>query len=158
MKIDKINSSYCRIKYGLFDFEIDNEIYDTLEFSFSEDEHYKSCDQLDGLPVSIIPITQINHKIRGNGIPIFNDGIDENTGEPLTGKERALRILSGFETGDKLPPIILYRNGVDEWINFFHLKDGCHRLHCSIVYGFKNIPAIITDKIDRKTGRPINEN
>ena len=149
MKIEKINSSSCRIKYGLFDFPFYNEIYNMLEFVNSSDEHYKSCDQFNGLPVIIVPITQITHKIRKDGVPIFNDGIDENTGESLTGKERALRILSGFENGEKLPPIILYRKGVDEWINFFHLKDGCHRLHCSIAYGYKKIPAIIGEHVGR---------
>lgn len=136
------------IKYGLFNFEIDSSWIEILEYKYKDDLHFKSYQEFKDKPVQIVAISQINYKIRKDGTPIFKDG-KNNEGMMLTAKERVFNIFSGFENGEKIRPIVLYRqDNVDECVNLFECYDGCHRLHCSIVYGFKMIPAIIYKKQD----------
>jgi hypothetical protein len=141
-------SKYHKISYGVYDFEIESDIIEKVNFAYKDETHYKSFQEFEGNSVQIIPISQINHKIRKNNTPLFNDGINEE-GEQLTAKERVLNILSGFDNGQKIKPVKLYReDGVDKCVNLFKMAAGCHRLHCSIAYGFSSIPAVICRKED----------
>jgi hypothetical protein len=127
-----------RYIYGLYDFEIDPNWIAALDYTFANEKHYRSYQEFDAKPVQIVNITQINHKMRDAGTPIFNEK------KELTAKERTVKILCGFDNGEKIKPVFLYREqGVDECTNLFKLCNGCHRVHCSIVYGFKCVPAVI---------------
>jgi hypothetical protein len=137
-----------RIKYGLFNFEIDSSWIEAIEYKNKDNLHYKSYQEFKEKPVQIVPISQINYKIRKDGTPIFKDG-ENDEGMALTAKERVMNILAGFENGEKIKPAILYRqDNVDECVNLFECYAGCHRLHCSIIYGFKMIPSVIFPKKD----------
>ena len=146
--IISINNTNKQISFGLYSFDINSSWLDILEYKYNNETNYRSYREFEGKPVQIISILQISHKIRKDGISIFNDGENEE-GESLTAKERVLNIFAGFDNGEKIKPVILYRrNNVDECINLFNLHAGCHRLHCSVAYGFKMIPAIIYRKKD----------
>jgi hypothetical protein len=138
------------IKFGSYDFEIETDYLRILEYKNKSEEHYRSFTLFKEKLVLAIPITQINHKIRKDKTEIFKDG-ENAEGLLLTKKERIMNIFSGFENGINMKPIILYREEkTEEFMNFFELYDGCHRLHCSIAYGFKSIPAIIYKKEELK--------
>jgi len=143
-----INNTNKQISLGLYNFDIDPSWLDILEYKYSNEANYRSYQEFKEKPVQVISILQINHKTRKDGIPIFNDGENEE-GELLTAKERVFNIFAGFDNGEKIKPVILYRgNNINECMNVFNLYAGCHRLHCSIAYGFKMIPAIICRKED----------
>jgi hypothetical protein len=136
-------SKYKTISYGVYEFDIEEAWITPLEYKFKHEENYRSFTEYKEKIVQIVSILQIDNKIRNNNIPIFNDGENDES-EIKTAKERVLSIFSGFENGEKIKPIVLYRKqNISECINLFKLTDGCHRLHCSIAYGFKKIPAII---------------
>jgi hypothetical protein len=137
------------ISFGLFNFKIDKSWLDGVEYKYNSEESYRcSNHEYKGKIVQIVSILQINPKIRTDGSPIFKDG-ENDEGRSLTAKERVLSILSGYDTGEKIRPVILYRQeNTDECVNLFEMYAGCHRLHCSILYGYKKIPAIIYDKKD----------
>jgi hypothetical protein len=106
-----------RIKYGLFNFEIDSSWIEAIEYKNKDNLHYKSYQEFKEKPVQIVPISQINYKIRKDGTPIFKDG-ENDEGMALTAKERVMNILAGFENGEKIKPAILYRqDNVDECVN-----------------------------------------
>ena len=146
--IISVNNINKQISFGLYNFNIDSSWTDILEYKYNNETNYRSYQEFSGQLVQIIPILQIDYKIRKAGVPIFNNGENEE-GEMLTAKERTLNIFAGFDNGEKIKPVILYRKAnIDKCINLFNLYAGCHRLHCSIVYGFKMIPAIIYRKTD----------
>jgi len=141
-----IKFSKQNISYGLYDFDVDYSWISHLKGNFKNQEYYRSYQEFNGKLVQIVSILQIHHKIRTGAIPIFNDG-ENDEGILLTAKERVFNILAGFENGEKIKPVILYRHdNTDECINLFKLFAGCHRLHCSLIYGYKKIPAIICRK------------
>lgn len=123
--------------YGLFEFDMPSDWISQLDKTYSTDRHYQSYQEYADKLVRTIPITQINHKIRNPGTPIFHDK------EGMTARERTVRILCGFENREKIIPVFVRRISRDENVNLFNMIDGCHRLHASIAYGFKFIPAII---------------
>ena len=80
-----------------------------------------------------ILIDSINPKIRKESVSIFGD--DEFNG--IARQERVTNIINGFLTG--LPPVEIVRaSGKYE----YELHNGCHRLHLSLLAGFKYIPAV----------------
>jgi hypothetical protein len=84
----------------------------------------------------LVLIDSINPQIRNESIPIFGD--DEFNG--VAKQERVTRIIEGFLTG--LPPVVVtVSSGKYE----YELYDGCHRLHLSLLAGFKHIPVIKKD-------------
>ena len=136
------------ISYGLFNFDIDSDILESVEFKYKNEDHYKSYKEYDGKPVQIIPILQIHHIVRSKNIPILKDG-ENDEGKFLTARERVVNILTGFDEGQNIKPIKLYNyENADESISMFKLSAGCHRLHCSILYGFRSIPATVYEKKD----------
>jgi hypothetical protein len=150
------DSNFKTITCGLFKFEIDPSWINGLKYKFTNEGHYRSYQEYKELPVQIVPISQISHKIRDEKTPIFKDGADDEYKE-LSAKDRVLRIFSGFENGDKIKPVEIYREkNMNECMNFFKMIAGCHRLHCSIAYGFKMIPAIIHRARDLFPDEPSN--
>lgn len=75
---------------------------------------------------------------RNLGINIFN--ANENTGQ--TARERVLWILNGFVLGDEIPPVEIVRE-LEESPHQYRLKDGTHRLYCSLAAGFTHVPAVL---------------
>ena len=123
--------------YGLFEFDMLTEWISQLDKIYSTDRHYQCYQEYADKHVCVIPITQIDHKIRTPGTPIFHDK------EGMTARERTVRILCGFDNREKIIPVFVRRISSDENVNLFTMIDGCHRLHASIAFGFKYIPAII---------------
>ncbi len=98
--IISINNTNKRISFGLYNFDIDSSWLDIIEYKYNNETNYRSYQEFKEKPVQIISILQINYKIRKDGIPIFNDGENEE-GELLTAKERVLNIFAGFDNGEK---------------------------------------------------------
>lgn len=86
----------------------------------------------------IVSICEISPSIRGENVPIFNDG--ESDGEMKTARERTVSILKAIQSGIPLPPIRVVDLTGDSKYRF-KLVEGCHRFHCSIIAGFMKIPA-----------------
>jgi len=86
-----------------------------------------------GRRVCLIPIVDIGPVLRGPGVPIFNSW------EEISARERVERILHGFVVNDALPPVELTQQAGRYP---FSLRDGLHRVYCSIAAGFTEIPAI----------------
>jgi hypothetical protein len=85
--------------------------------------------------VCLIPITEIEPVSRAPGVPIFNP----SSWEGMSAKDRVQRILKGFVQDVELPPVQLTKHTGQ---SPFRLKDGVHRLYCSIAAGFTDIPAV----------------
>jgi len=95
------------------------------------------CDHEAAEPrrVCLIPILDIGPFRRASGVPIFND--DRENG--ISARERVERILHAFAVNAALPPIKLTKQAGRYP---FDLRDGAHRLLCSIAAGFTEIPAV----------------
>ena len=88
--------------------------------------------------IVFINISDINPKIRCEGIPIFNDG--EVEGIFQTARERTVSILKAIMSNSTLPPVEVVELQPGDFK--YKLVHGCHRFHCSIAAGFIHIPAI----------------
>lgn len=90
-------------------------------------------------PVIIVDHNDIDPNIRGKDVPIFKNGIVD--GKLVSAKERVLNILTVIEQNTELAPIEIRKvaNGPYK----YKLHHGCHRLHLSILAGFKSIPTIL---------------
>lgn len=87
--------------------------------------------------VCLIRIADIEPVRRAPGVPIFNDS-------PLDGtpaSERVQCILRGFVQNAELPPVEVLRQ-TKSGLYRFCLKDGTHRLYCSLAAGYTEIPAV----------------
>lgn len=90
-------------------------------------------------PVILIKHHDIDPNIRGENVPIFKDGSVK--GELVKAKQRVLNILNAIVNETVLPPIEVIK--LEGKPYKYKLHHGCHRLHLSILAGFKTIPAII---------------
>ncbi len=90
-------------------------------------------------PIIIVNYNDIDPNVRGKDTPILKNGIVDR--KLLLAKERVLSILSAIEQGTALPPVEIRVAGNGPYR--FKLHHGCHRLHLSILAGFKSIPAIL---------------
>ncbi len=88
-----------------------------------------------GRRVSLIPIVDIGPVQRTHGVRVFN----AHSWEGISARERVERILHAFAMNGTLPPIELTKQAGRYP---FCLKDGVHRVYCSIAAGFTHIPAI----------------
>jgi hypothetical protein len=88
-----------------------------------------------GRRVCLIPIADIGPVPRRDGVPVFND--DHWNG--ISARERVEKILRAFVANDALPPVELAKQAR---CHPFGLKDGAHRVYCSIAAGFTEIPAV----------------
>ena len=70
------------------------------------------------------------------GVGIFRDSSDG-----VSVRERLLKILRGFRSGDSIPPVKVVENRPGS-AHRYKLTDGTHRLYCSIAVGFTHIPAV----------------
>ena len=71
--------------------------------------------------------------------------------------ERVQRILRGFVQNAELPPVELLRQTKTGPYPFC-LKDGVHRLYCSLAAGYINIPAVKAfDRESFDSGRALEE-
>lgn len=89
----------------------------------------------------VVRIEDISPVRRGTGVGIFNDC--RETGR--TARERVVSILRGFRAGASLPPVEVVRTPADRLP--CKLKDGTHRLYCSLAAGFSHVPAVDTDAL-----------
>ena len=101
--------------------------------------HFKADpSRANGKKIFVVDISDINPNIRGEGIPIFNDG--EVDGKPRTARERTVSIMKAIMSKSALPPVEVVDSQVSGYK--YKLVHGSHRLHCSIAAGFSKIPAI----------------
>jgi hypothetical protein len=111
--------------------------------NFVRAESAYRCDHAaaGGRRVCLIPIMDIGPIRRTPGVPVFSS------------RERVERILRAFVANGALPPVELTKQA-----GFFYLKDGLHRVYCSIAAGFTEIPAIkFIDLEALDAGRNIEE-
>jgi uncharacterized ParB-like nuclease family protein len=92
----------------------------------------------DEKEVFSVNISDINPEIRGKGTPIFNNGTVD--GKAMTARERTVSILKAIMNKSALPPIEVVDSDVTNYK--YKLVHGCHRLHCSIIAGFTEVPAV----------------
>ncbi len=118
-----------------------------LNFVRAESAYH--CDRAAaGRRVCLIPIVDIEPVRR---IPVFN----AHSWEGILAKERVERILRAFVANGALPPVELTKQ---EGRYPFCLKDGLHRLYCSIAAGFTEIPSMkFIDLAALDAGRDIEE-
>lgn len=124
-----------------YKFELDDSWINESVFNSSviSTQHYKADkNKANDKEVLFISISDIYPKIRGNGVPIFNDG--EVEGVLKTAKERTVSILKAIMSNSALPPVEVV--DLNEGGYKYKLVHGSHRLHCSIAAGFTQIPAI----------------
>lgn len=87
--------------------------------------------------VSMIRIEDIGPVRRSPGTALFND-----CGETgLTARERVVRILHGFSTGNAIAPVKILKSSRGD-VHRYKLIDGAHRLYCSVAAGYTHIPAV----------------
>lgn len=91
-----------------------------------------------GKEVFLINISEIYPKIRGAGVPVFNDG--EVEGVVKTARERTVSILKAIMSNSVLPPLEVVDSNKEGFK--YKLVHGSHRLHCSIAAGFVKMPAV----------------
>lgn len=130
------------IEAGAYRFYINSEwvVESGLKpFSKTNDHYLYKLYQAQAGPVIIVNYNDIDPNIRGKDTPIFKNGIVD--GKLLLAKERVLSILTAIEQGTALPPVEIRVAGNGPYR--FKLHHGCHRLHLSILAGFKSIPAIL---------------
>ena len=132
------------IKVGDYNFSINTDWVTEsglVPFSKTTDHYLYETDQGQSQPIILIKHNDIDPNIRGENVPIFKDG--KVNGESVKAKQRVLNILNAIVQEITLPPIEV-RKLVGEPYRY-NLHHGCHRLHLSILAGFKTIPAIIID-------------
>jgi hypothetical protein len=130
-----------RVATDNWQFEVDDSWLSEVDFNpeIIAERHYKADPtKSNGKEIFVVNISDINPTIRGDGIPIFNDG--EVDGKFLTAKKRTVSILKAIMTKSALPPIEVVDSQVPKYK--YKLVHGSHRLHCSIAAGFTEIPAI----------------
>lgn len=87
--------------------------------------------------VCLIRITDIEPVQRAPGVPVFND----RSWDGISAMERVQSILRAFVQNAELPPVELVRQ-TKPGPYLFSLKDGVHRLYCSVAAGYTDIPAV----------------
>ena len=127
-----------KVKKGEIIFELPDEWLDDAGLS-SEPHGRTNYEYEDSKDISLVSISDISPVIRGENVPIFNDG--ESDGVFKTARERAVSILKAIQFGATLPPVKVIDIKDDNKYKF-KLVEGCHRFHCSIVAGFEKIPAV----------------
>jgi hypothetical protein len=70
-----------------------------------------------------------------------NVGIFRDSPAGIPVRERVIKILRGFRSGDAIPPVKVVENKPGS-AHRYKLTDGTHRLYCSIAVGFTDIPAV----------------
>ena len=101
--------------------------------------HYKvDPARANGKEIFVVKISDINPKIRAKGTPVFNSG--EVDGIAMSARERTVSILKAIMSKSLLPPVEVIDSPLQGYR--YKLVHGAHRLHCSIVAGFTEIPAI----------------
>lgn len=85
--------------------------------------------------ISEVCIEDIGPVHRGPGVGIFNDS------EEGTARERVVRILRGFRSGDAIPPVAIVE-GRPPYPFRYKLSHGVHRFYCSLAAGFTHVPAV----------------
>ncbi len=108
-------------------------------FSKTADHYLYKLNQDQTGPVIIVNHNDIDPNIRGKDTQIFKNG--KVDGKSVPAKERVLNILTAIEQDTSLPPVEI-RESVNGPYRF-KLHHGSHRLHLSILAGFKSIPAIL---------------
>ncbi len=99
----------------------------------------------------LIRIADIEPVRRAAGVPVFHDSSWDGT----PARQRVECILRAFVANGALPPVELTKQ---EGRYAFSLKDGLHRLYCSIAAGFTEIPAVkFIDLEALDAGRDIEE-
>ncbi len=91
--------------------------------------------QTDSRSIFEVPIEDVRAVSRNPGVGIFNDN------EKASAHERVVRILRGFVSGERIPPVEVdceppgspYR---------YKLVHGTHRFYCSLAAGFSHVPAV----------------
>ena len=81
------------------------------------------------IPIDDFSVVSVERRSVG----IFKDN------EKRTAGERVVRILKGFVSGDKIPPV---KFKYDEEPGRCKLVDGAHRFYCSVAAGFSHVPAV----------------
>lgn len=119
-------------------FEIPEEWLDEADFSFEPNGKY-NYEYENIKDIFLVDICDISPNIRGENVPIFNDG--ESDGVIKTARQRTVSILRAIRLGIPLPPIKVVDLEGDSKYKF-KLVEGCHRFHCSVVAGFDEIPAV----------------
>lgn len=112
--------------------------------NFVRAESAYHCDHAaaGGRRVCLIPIMDIGPVRRAPGVPVFD-------------RERVERILHAFVVNGALPPVELTKQAGRYP---FYLKDGLHRVYCSIAARFTEIPAIKSIDLEAlDAGRDIEE-
>ena len=87
--------------------------------------------------VCLIRITDIEPVRRAAGVPVFND----RCWDGISARERVQSIIRGFIQNAELPPVELSRQTMPGPY-LFCLKNGVHRLYCSLAAGYTDIPAV----------------
>lgn len=126
-----------KINTNEISFEIPQEWIEEAGFS-SEPNGKSHYEYENSETVFLVTIADVFPKIRGENVPIFNDG--ESDGVFKTAKERTVSILKAIRHGTPLPPVRVV-NLTDDKKYKFKLVEGCHRFHCSIAAGYEKIPA-----------------
>lgn len=131
-----------KIEVGAYRFCINSEwVADSglKPFSKTADHYFYKLSKDQTGQVIIVNHNDIDPNIRGKDTPIFKNGKVE--GRSVPAKKRVLSILTVIEQDKTLPPVEIRKaeNGPYR----FKLHHGCHRLHLSILAGFKSIPAIL---------------
>lgn len=132
---------YMLVETENYKFELDNSWVNEAGFdpSVIEASHFEAdADKCKGDKIFLINLSDINPKIRGEGVPIFNDG--EVDGAVKTARERTVSILKAIMSNSTLPPVEVVHSNEKSFK--FKLVHGSHRFHCSIAAGFVQIPAV----------------
>jgi hypothetical protein len=81
---------------------------------------------------------------RNPGVGIFNSCEEEGG----SARERVVRILRGFRFDNAIPPVEIVEGEAGKPYRY-KLVHGAHRLYCSLVAGFKCVPAIEVFDVNR---------
>ena len=82
-------------------------------------------------PIIIVPISDIRPPYRGPGVVLDFGGFR---------RDRMIRILTGFASGNAIPPIVLNPTTQDTYC--YKVQEGWHRFHASVAVGFTHVPGI----------------
>lgn len=90
-----------------------------------------------GRVVESVAIQDVEPLVRNLTHGVFNDSTEFGKA-----RDRVVRILSGFKSGDAIPPVELVALPADE-PHRYRLRHGAHRFYSACAAGFSHVPAVV---------------
>jgi hypothetical protein len=123
-----------------FDFELPDEWLAEAKMSAFvplSTSYQVDASSIPNRAISKISVCDVQPVRRQLSHGVFNN--DSESG--LSARDRVVRILRGFRTGEAIPPVEVAELPMGSNCRY-RLTHGAHRLYCSVAVGFTEVPAV----------------